>query len=350
VNSEKYILVKGYEGLGVRLFCLVTAILYGKLSKRRVIVDWRDEAYSDGHSNLFTMLYDLKDGRGLENLQLTASVAPGLWTNNLHQSQYYIKKKLFADIPANRTVPAIELEKCSINPKKTRYKEDVVVMISFFDKINNLRKFFTGQFAHLKKMSREEIFRNVYWDNLVLKKNLRDKINDFKNAHFKGKIIGVHSRQSDLKISKHKIYLGVEEAFRKIPNASIFLATDNKEFEAEFGERYQNVFYASKILPEGGKSVLGNVNFTNRSQALADALVDLHLLSDCDAIVYCRRSTFSTIAAWLSPAPMDNKIDVDKYWDGKGVKKTYREKIRIFKERLWTKYKNLSFRAKYYFR
>ena len=46
IHMSKYLLVKGAAGLGNRVFALVTAILYAKLSDRTIAIDWRDSQYS----------------------------------------------------------------------------------------------------------------------------------------------------------------------------------------------------------------------------------------------------------------------------------------------------------------
>ena len=42
----KFVLLKGMEGFGDRLQCLLQAILYAKSTKRILVVDWSDESWT----------------------------------------------------------------------------------------------------------------------------------------------------------------------------------------------------------------------------------------------------------------------------------------------------------------
>jgi hypothetical protein len=47
-----FLLVKGRASLGNRILSALTGILYARLTGRRLLVDWRDEVYSDDGTGL----------------------------------------------------------------------------------------------------------------------------------------------------------------------------------------------------------------------------------------------------------------------------------------------------------
>ncbi|MEO1592230.1 MAG: nodulation protein NodZ, partial [Cyanobacteria bacterium J06632_22] len=81
--QDQYLLLKGYAGLGNRIAALVTAILYAKLSKRTLVVDWRDDFYSSDGRNVFDALFQTQSipiDTALEILdQAAISIAPDAW-------------------------------------------------------------------------------------------------------------------------------------------------------------------------------------------------------------------------------------------------------------------------------
>jgi len=56
-NDSKYVLVKAKGGMGNRMLCALTGLLYGQLTGRKVIVDWRDQAYSKDGTNSFSKFF-----------------------------------------------------------------------------------------------------------------------------------------------------------------------------------------------------------------------------------------------------------------------------------------------------
>lgn len=52
-KTEKYLVVKGSYGLGNRIFFLLSAMVYARLNKRTLVVDWRDKCYSSKNENAY---------------------------------------------------------------------------------------------------------------------------------------------------------------------------------------------------------------------------------------------------------------------------------------------------------
>jgi hypothetical protein len=85
-QSPNYILLKGAEGFGDRMQCLLQAIRYARRSSRRLVVDWRDEHWChDGRSG-FDEYFELVGVRGadMDELSRALTATPALsssqWT------------------------------------------------------------------------------------------------------------------------------------------------------------------------------------------------------------------------------------------------------------------------------
>ena len=72
-KSEKYTLLKGCEGFGDRLQCLLQAIEYCKKTGRTLIVDWEDEHWCHEEGKGFDYYFSIS---GLKQID------PGLQSNN----------------------------------------------------------------------------------------------------------------------------------------------------------------------------------------------------------------------------------------------------------------------------
>ena len=46
MNSGPFLLVKARDGLGNRLLCALTGLLYARLTHRQLVIDWSDPVYS----------------------------------------------------------------------------------------------------------------------------------------------------------------------------------------------------------------------------------------------------------------------------------------------------------------
>ena len=85
-QQTKYLLVKGKAGLGNRMLCVLTGIIYARLTDRRLVVDWSDFTYSSDGTNVFPRLFVLPEA--VDDLPLAAhtSVRPNLWSGRLNMS------------------------------------------------------------------------------------------------------------------------------------------------------------------------------------------------------------------------------------------------------------------------
>ena len=96
IENQRYVLVKGRSGLGNRLLSTLTALLYARLSGRRLLVDWSDEVYAAGGVNVFPRLFQctLCDANAV--ISQTDSVAPSLWRDHLTESSVAVHRRAAA--------------------------------------------------------------------------------------------------------------------------------------------------------------------------------------------------------------------------------------------------------------
>jgi hypothetical protein len=74
--ESRYLLVKGAAGLGNRIFALLSAILYARLTRRQLVVDWTDGSYSSDGSNAIHHFFRSRLFSSGDRIPETESVAP----------------------------------------------------------------------------------------------------------------------------------------------------------------------------------------------------------------------------------------------------------------------------------
>ena len=118
-------------------------------------------------------------------------------------------------------------------------------------------------------------------------------------ACWPAKIVGVHIRRTDNKLAiahspTSKIVQIIEQTLEGLPDAGIFLATDDEREEAALRQAYPD-----RLCVRSKKS-------RNRwhSNAIQDALIDLVCLSRTTHIVGSAGSSFSSVASVLGNTPL----------------------------------------------
>ena len=85
MRTTRYLLVKGFSGLGNRLQALAEAIIYAQLSGRELLIDWNDSLYSSDGKDVFHRLFALPSAGTISDVPPGASVAPAIWSGRLEQ-------------------------------------------------------------------------------------------------------------------------------------------------------------------------------------------------------------------------------------------------------------------------
>ena len=322
-DKTKYLVVKGKGGMGNRMLCAVTGILYGLLTDRNIVVDWRDIAYSNDGSNTFSRFFVCADVFSENVLPDNPDISPNIWAGNLHKSMSEMLHEYDPDKHSSITIH----RKYSIDINKLDYDEDVVVFWYYTGRIKALKKYLSDKYDDFAKLDENGIIRKVLTEKMILNEDIRRRIEQFKAEHKADKVIGVHIRYTDRKtdLDKYEKYLG--HFLKQCPDSHIFLATDNQQVSEDYRKRYKNVFSTHKWYPQGATSMHQNDCCPDKIENGIEALVDMYLLAQCSCLIYSGYSTFSLISQILSDAPSENIIDIDRFNITVRLKKLIRELI-----------------------
>ncbi|MEL6158280.1 MAG: nodulation protein NodZ [Cyanobacteria bacterium J06554_11] len=339
---SQYLLVKGTAGLGNRVFVLVTAILYARMSDRVLVVDWSDDVYthnSDGRhddpvGNVFHSLFELKNTPSVpsvpEDICDKGSVYPPLWQSVLDRS---IDEVVASDGNLVKAIGQGIFRKYACDVKDPSYVEDLLITSGYDEEIEDLRPLFKGEYAYLKSLDKSRIFHDAYHRYLNLAPPVQQRLDDFRTVHMKGKpFIGIHIRKSDKAISYAWYKKALAEHVERYPEASIFLATDNRDVEREISELYSDVLVLNKWLPEPGVAAHGNTDCPDLAEHAISALLDICLLASCDYLIYSRTTSFGRLASYISNQPVAQHFDIQRYNDQR--QKSWGEKLQAWRNKM----------------
>ncbi len=307
--KSKCLIVKAKGGMGNRMLCTVTGLLYAKITNREVFVDWRDQAYADAGVNAFPLFFSCpvcQNGNFEEN---QVEVAPDIWKGCLNKS---VSQMIDENDPDKHSSVFIH-RKYSIDPAQKDYPEDVLIYWSYIERINRIRKLFPVSLPEYVKKDKRYILRKELTSMLPLQGDIVKVIAKNKVALWGEKVIGVHVRFTDRKVDLKLYDSPIRRMLEKMPEARIFLATDNMDIKNYFEKKYHKVVYTEKWYPEESIALHYNASCPDKIQNGIEALVDMYLLAECDALIYPGHSTFSWISSILSKASPANLIDVTRY-------------------------------------
>ena len=331
MSGNKYLIVKGKEGLGNRIFSALTGIMYARLSGRKLIIDWSDHIYSNNGANVFNKLFDCPMCCLIDDIPEADSVNPVVWRGNLQRSVYEM------DIMDGSITNNIESRlKFSIDPRNMQYDEEILIMWSPSNRIGQLRDHINRENKEFGSLSTDDISRKLLRENLILRPAIRKRVDKFVTERFKGETVGIHVRFTDKTVLLPKILTKLHELLKRMPNLQIFLATDNLEIKKTFEQKYRNVITTPHWYSKAGIPIHGNQDCPDPTESCIEALIDLYLLAECDYLIIDSTSSFSYMTKLLSEAPDSCIFDVKP-----------REKpllrLQKFNKRLRTKLRSLIF-------
>ena len=328
---EKVLLVKGIAGLGNRLLCLSTAIIYALLTKRKLIVDWSDKVYANDGSNAFEKFYHCSLNSPLNDLPSTDSIAPAIWKGNLrksvgemvprHSKYHFNHPKTFSEF--------------SINITNLNYTEDVVVFWSYFDQSSRLKKQIDKKLKNYFNLNSRSIIKKILSDYLVLNSEIQERVQQFKNKFFGKKVVGVHLRYADKKVPVKAMLKGLDCLIERDSELQIFLATDNIDIKNYVEKKYSRVISTPKWYPPPGQTMHNQFSINHDMIGSGiDALVDMYLLSECDYLIIDESSSFAYIASLQSKTPPKQIFNFDRL---KWIPQRIRHQLWIIRQILLTK-------------
>jgi len=166
------VLVKGRAGLGNRILSLLTAVLYARLTRRRLLVDWSDDMYSSDGSNSIHDYFSSPLFSRSDEIPETESVSPAIWRGHLRDSA--------------RTMAETYLPRCLGDPMSSRkfsadlsridHQEEVLVMWTYFPLISEQRRHFRGEFSYLCELDEEAILSRLMRENLRLNPSILEGV------------------------------------------------------------------------------------------------------------------------------------------------------------------------------
>ena len=176
------------------------------------------------------------------------------------------------------------------------------------------------------KLSGADI-RKVLLECMPVNGEICQRMADFKARYWQRPVIGVHIRHTDLRsnLVQHERYL--KRILERVPDAHIFLATDNRQVNEDYRRQFKNVISTQKWFPDEESSMHQNPTCSDRITNGIDALVDMYLLADCDYLIYASASTFSWISRLLSSLPPNRVIDVERFSPRVRLKRLIRELV-----------------------
>jgi len=306
---SKYIVVKAKGGMGNRMLCAITGILYGQLTGRMTVIDWRDGAYSNDGSNAFSEFFSCAGLSSESVLPEDATIQPKVWEGQLHKS---MSAMLSEHDPDKHSSIRIH-RKYSIDVRRLDYDEDIVVFWYYTGRVRLLKRHLRNRRNSFAVLDTNGIIRKVLTEKMLLQEDIRQRIEEFKAKYWPENVIGLHIRHTDRKTNLAKYEKHLYRFLKRYPDAHIFLATDNQLVSRDYQSRFKNVFSTQKWFPKGMTSMHQNTECPDKIANGIEALVDMYLLAQCDCLIYSGYSTFSQISHTLSDAPPENIVDIDRF-------------------------------------
>lgn len=303
---ERILLVKGIAGLGNRVLCLLTASLYSRVSGRRLVVDWRDQNYSTGGINAFHHFFVSPLAAPTDAVPETDSVAPAIWRNHLDESAWSMKV-LYGSVN-----DAQGWRRFSIDLGQTDYPERVAVLWTYTDELDPLRPHL-GIAEPLTQSSRSAILRKLLSETLSLHPRIVEKVDRFKQQHFRRQMVGIHIRYSDHRGALRASLKALHQLLERKPICGIFLSTDNIQVKQLFEKKYGCVVSTSHwYAPIPGQPLHFGAHRPSVMEAGVEALIDLYLLAGCDDLIIDTSSSFAYLATLLTNTPAERILDVKR--------------------------------------
>jgi len=322
-RRTKYLIVKSNGGMGNRMLCAVTGILYGQLTGRVTVVDWRDAAYSNDGSNTFATFFSCPSAQPEAVLPTDGTIRPAIW---IGQRDMSISQMLHKYDPTKHSSIFIH-RKYSVDVRTLDYDEDVIVFWYYTQRIRALSRHLNRLQPSLAGLGIEGTIREVLTRQMILQEAIRRRVEDFKARYWGDEVIGLHIRHTDRKTNLAAYQRALERFLRCSPKALVFLATDNRMVSDEYHQQFKNVISTPKWFPDGMSCMHQNLQCPDRVENGIGALVDMYLLADCNYLIFPSVSTFSWISRILSGLPPERVTDIDRFNVKVRLKRLIREMV-----------------------
>lgn len=305
-GGKQVLIIKAKGGFGNRILSAATGVLLAELTGRTAVIDWRDGEYLPRGVNAYPLLFDDPVGVDPAEFDDRRDVTPAVWAGRLGEHPTDVIERAY---PNDHSNPFI-YRKLSIDLARPEADQELAVFWSYLPKMARIRR----------RVARDARFRGRRTDDVtraVLERHFRpnERVLTEVGKLFADRsrpVIGVHIRYTDRKVSLERIITEVGRLRARMPDATIFLATDNEQVQATFRGRFQNVFVIDKVLGDDANSLHEHVVLDDPQREAENALIDMWALSSCDWLVHSRHSTFSVAAALIGGIPRSRQRDIDR--------------------------------------
>jgi hypothetical protein len=302
------LLIKGKGGLGNRMLSAICGLAFADLTGRTAIIDWRDGSYAPIGTNAYPLLFQTPITKKCEAFDaISTSVSPPIWAGNLNLTPQEMIEK-FA--PRSHSNPLAYRRFC-VNLADLDTPQDIAVFWSYLPKFKRIAHHLRRD-PNFAKRSEKDIIAGYLEQFFTPNNRILQQVNTVA-ATLTVPSIGVHIRYTDRKIPLGPIKNALRQKLAEMPDASIFLATDNADVQAQIAAEFSNVHHINKHLPADGSRLHWPTSDIEKLQEAENALIDMWLLSRCDHLIYSRHSTFSVTASYLGNMSRAQLHDVDRY-------------------------------------
>jgi hypothetical protein len=301
----------GGAGLGDKVWALIVAIMYARLTDRTLIVDWRDTTYGDGTRNYFHDLFQLHAIDHSLTIPTDGVTHPPAWHSRIHKSlDEIVTEDCFI---WNRREGRLLY---SFDQANLNYTADNLVMWEM-DQYKEVESVFLEKFPKFAGKSHEDVQRSIFREHLRINLDLLHAAKEFENVFFDpNEMIGVHVRktnESDSSRYNPDVAKFIYETNRLLEyriTRKVFLACDNLDVIQQFRDRFgvSRVLVIPKWMPKAGMHLHKNPTCPDLLGNARDAILDAILLGRCNWLITSASSSFSWLGRMLSNAPLKHQI------------------------------------------
>jgi len=280
---KKYVICKGYYGMGGSLAVLVCAMRLAEELGRELIIDWRNCAYKIENADVFEVLFQTPQIIGPKRSEWSGyKVWPDYW----QELVTYTK-------PHSQTLPLSRVTADLFEELSTEEQEgQELVVISRDDKYWHRAEYHDEMSSLMQKV--------------VPNKDIMGKVSKFVEMHLGENAIGVHYRHGNgertvIPPDITWFFESIDKFLLVSPESAIFLCTDCAAVIDTFKGRYgDKVVFIEKQFPEIGSGPMYNADSDDhRLRNAIEAILDIWTLSYCNYFVGSK-SFFSGVAAKLN--------------------------------------------------
>jgi hypothetical protein len=306
-SSSRYMVVKAKGGFGNRILSAVTGILLAESTGRIPVIDWRDGEYLKKGDNAYPLLFEDPVGVDVSSFDERTDVAPTIWAGRLAQHPTDLVHAYF---PKEHSNPFV-YRKLSVDLARPDVQADLAVFWSYLPKMSRIWRR-VGGLPDYRGMTVDEVIRRVLTRYFTPNSRVRSEVDKLVSDR-ENPTIGVHIRYTDRKVSLSRIMTEVDRSRARLPEAPIFLATDNLGVQDAFRTRFERVLVIEKSLGDDANSLHEHVVHEDPLREAENALVDMWALASCDWLIHSRNSTFSVAAAAIGAIPRRRQRDIDRH-------------------------------------